>query len=65
MIRRSSSSDLFECIEAHNSFSETIARGLFKQVVNVVYDLRLRGICHRDIKDENLLVDANGIVSRV
>lgn len=63
MMRRSSSSDLFECIEAHNGFSETIARGLFKQVVNVVHDLRLRGICHRDIKDENLLVDANGIVS--
>lgn len=63
MVRRSSSSDLFECIEAHSSFSEGVARGLFKQVVNVVYDLRQMGICHRDIKDENLVVDSNGIVS--
>lgn len=65
MMRRSSSSDLFECIEAHNSFSEVIARGLFTQVVTAVYDLRGRGVCHRDIKDENLVVDENGIVRRI
>lgn len=65
MVRRSSSSDLFECIEAHSSFSEGVARRLFKQVVIAISDLRELGICHRDIKDENLVVDSNGVVSLV
>lgn len=63
MSRRSSSSDLFECIEQHNRFSEGTARFIFAQITTVVADLRYRGICHRDIKDENLVVDSAGVVS--
>ena len=63
MARRSSSSDLFECIEQHNCFAESTARLLFTQVVDVIADLRSRGVCHRDIKDENIVVDTGGVVS--
>lgn len=63
MVRRSSSSDLFECIEQHNCFSEHTARFIFAQVVKAVHDLRKRGIVHRDIKDENVTCDASGTVS--
>ncbi|KDE02763.1 CAMK protein kinase [Microbotryum lychnidis-dioicae p1A1 Lamole] len=62
MMRRSSSSDLFECIEQHSHFNEPTARFLFAQIVDAVYDLRKRGITHRDLKDENIVVDAAGCV---
>ncbi|KAM0786954.1 hypothetical protein ACM66B_002373 [Microbotryomycetes sp. NB124-2] len=65
MIRRSSSSDLFECIEQHNCFSEGTARFIFRQVARVVADLRQRGIVHRDIKDENVTCDSSGIVKLI
>ncbi|KAK4057363.1 hypothetical protein OIO90_001431 [Microbotryomycetes sp. JL221] len=65
MVRRSSSSDLFECIEQHNCFSEHTARFIFSQVVRTVADLRKRGIVHRDIKDENVTCDSNGIVKLI
>lgn len=63
MTRRSSSSDLFECIEQHNCFAESTARLLFAQVVEAIADLRARGVVHRDIKDENIVVDTEGVVS--
>ncbi|SCV66887.1 BQ2448_5533 [Microbotryum intermedium] len=65
MMRRSSSSDLFECIEQHSHFNEPTARFLFTQIAETVYDLRKRGITHRDLKDENIVVDAAGCVKIV
>ena len=56
MLRRSSC-DLFECIEQHTRFSEDQARYIFAQIVDVCCYLQSRGICHRDIKDENIVVD--------
>ncbi|KIJ18871.1 hypothetical protein PAXINDRAFT_26938, partial [Paxillus involutus ATCC 200175] len=53
------SHDLFECIEQtkHKRLSERQARYIFAQVVEAVYYLDSRGITHRDIKDENLVID--------
>ncbi|KAK9898930.1 Pkinase-domain-containing protein [Cystobasidium minutum MCA 4210] len=58
MLRRSSC-DLFECIEQHTRLPEEHARLVFGQIVEVVYYLACMGICHRDIKDENIVVDSN------
>ncbi|UZJ56464.1 hypothetical protein CBS101457_005784 [Exobasidium rhododendri] len=55
---RTSSCDLFECIEQHSKLSEDKARWVFAQIVEAVYYLDKRGICHRDIKDENCVVDS-------
>ncbi|KAF8629655.1 hypothetical protein AX17_005594 [Amanita inopinata Kibby_2008] len=51
--------DLFECIEQsqHKRLTEDQARYVFAQVVEAVYYLDSRGITHRDIKDENLVID--------
>ncbi|EPQ57031.1 kinase-like protein, partial [Gloeophyllum trabeum ATCC 11539] len=56
---RRPSHDLFECIEQskHKRLSETQARYIFAQVVEAVWYLDRQGITHRDIKDENLVVD--------
>lgn len=57
---RRPSYDLFECIEQskHKRLSENNARYVFAQVVEAVYYLETQGITHCDIKDENLVIDA-------
>ncbi|BGO94391.1 hypothetical protein NBRC10512_002089 [Rhodotorula toruloides] len=55
MMRRSSH-DLFECIEQHSRFDERTAKYVFAQIVEIVHALQQMGICHRDIKDENIVI---------
>ena len=64
---RRPSHDLFECIEQtkHKRLSERQARYIMAQVVEAVFYLDSLGICHRDIKDENLVIDKNFKVSIV
>ncbi|KAK3832900.1 MAG: kinase-like domain-containing protein [Linnemannia elongata] len=57
LLVRRTSCDLFECIEHHSKFTEIQARVIFKQIVDCVHYLNSRGICHRDIKDENIVID--------
>ncbi|KAG8755481.1 hypothetical protein FRC12_010877 [Ceratobasidium sp. 428] len=54
---RRASYDLFECIEQHERLSEGQAKYIFAQVVDTVRYLDSIGITHRDIKDENLVID--------
>ncbi|KDQ21730.1 hypothetical protein BOTBODRAFT_99789, partial [Botryobasidium botryosum FD-172 SS1] len=53
------SHDLFECIEQHSRLHEDDAKYIFTQVVDTVAYLDSLGIAHRDIKDENLVIDEN------
>jgi serine/threonine protein kinase len=65
LLVRRTSCDLFECIEHHSKFSESQARVIFKQIVQCVDYLNSRGICHRDIKDENIVIDNDFVVKLI
>ncbi|GAA5972545.1 hypothetical protein JCM11641_001893 [Rhodosporidiobolus odoratus] len=58
-MERRSSCDLFECIEEHSRLDEATAKYVFAQVVEIIYALGQMGIVHRDVKDENLVVDSD------
>ncbi|TPX46735.1 hypothetical protein SeLEV6574_g03067 [Synchytrium endobioticum] len=58
-LQRRVSCDLFECIEQYSYFTEEQSRYVFRQIASAVAHLHQLNIVHRDIKDENLLIDDN------
>ncbi|WKY06375.1 hypothetical protein Q1695_006515 [Nippostrongylus brasiliensis] len=66
MERPSPSTDLFDYISERGALSENVARDYFRQVVETALACYRVNVIHRDIKDENLVVDMkNGLVKLI
>jgi serine/threonine protein kinase len=57
MERPTNSMDLFNYITQKRFMTEPTARFLMRQVVGTIQRCHAKGVIHRDIKDENLLID--------
>ncbi|CAB3980468.1 serine threonine- kinase pim-1-like [Paramuricea clavata] len=49
--------DLFDFISTQDFLSENIARKIFRQVLDATVYCELKDVFHRDIKDENVIMD--------
>merc|ERR1712108_34249 len=57
--------DLFDFISEQGPLPETLAKDLFKQILQTIVGCHKRGIVHRDIKDENTLIDLKTFKTKV
>lgn len=49
--------DLFDFITHYGAIKEDLARFIFQQIVDIAVLVKAAGVVHRDIKDENILID--------
>ena len=58
--------DLFDYIEMRSTMDEAECRNIFLQVVAALYHLHTKAlVVHRDIKDENIILDGEGNVKLI
>ncbi|KAJ5156223.1 hypothetical protein N7492_009026 [Penicillium capsulatum] len=58
--------DLFDYIELKANMDESECRNIFKQVVSAIHHLHTKAlVVHRDIKDENVVLDGEGRIKLI
>ncbi|KAL2833208.1 hypothetical protein BJY01DRAFT_253548 [Aspergillus pseudoustus] len=58
--------DLFDYIELKTNMDEQECRNIFKQVVSAIHHLHTKAlVVHRDIKDENVILDGEGRIKLI
>jgi len=58
--------DLFDYIELRSNMEEIECKNIFRQVVGAIHHLHTKaGVVHRDIKDENVVLDGEGRIKLI
>ena len=57
-----SSGDLLTYVRKRRRLAEPIARYILKQVLEALYHCHTKGILHRDIKPDNILIKSDSTV---
>jgi len=65
MERTKNSMDLFDLMNSKGPLQEKHARKIFRQVVQAVTTCHKNGVVHRDIKDENVLVNPTTFEAKI
>ena len=65
MERIEPSEDLYEFLKKRGSLPEDMAQSFFRQVVEIINECYLAGVLHRDIKDENIIVDLKNLKLKI
>merc|ERR1711963_959057 len=65
VMEKFNSRDLFDFITEQGPLSEKLGKTMFSEIVNTVIQCRDSGVLHRDIKDENTLVDLNTMKTKL
>jgi len=57
--------EMLETITDLGHYSEAVASGIFKQILAGVNYLHMNGVCHRDLKPNNILVSRDGKIVKI
>lgn len=60
MLEFCSGGDIFDCLDREGRFPERAAARVFGQLCEAVAYMHSRGVCHRDLKEENILIAKPG-----
>uniref|UniRef100_A0A915HJL6 Protein kinase domain-containing protein n=1 Tax=Romanomermis culicivorax TaxID=13658 RepID=A0A915HJL6_ROMCU len=53
--------ELYDYVSQHGPLPEEEVCKIFRQIVSAIYYCHKHGVCHRDLKLENILLDKNGV----
>jgi len=57
--------EMFDVLKDLGHYSEAVASGIFKQILAGINYLHINGVCHRDLKPNNLLVSEDGKIVKI